>query len=63
MTLKQRFYLTLAALAGFSLLGALVMIWYTYRMEGLLTGITEQELAALRWPENSRRRWSTRRGS
>jgi signal transduction histidine kinase len=48
MTLKQRFYLTLAALAGFSLLGALVMIWYTYRMEGLLTGITEQELAAFK---------------
>jgi len=48
MNLKQRFYITLTALAGFSLLGALVMIWYTYRMEALLTGITERELAAFK---------------
>ncbi|MBW1647497.1 MAG: histidine kinase [Deltaproteobacteria bacterium] len=46
MTLKKRFYLTLLALTGFSLIGALVMIWYTYRMEALLTEVTEKELAA-----------------
>jgi signal transduction histidine kinase len=48
MTLKERFYLTLVALTGFSLLGALVMIGYTYRMEALLTGITREGLAAFK---------------
>jgi len=48
MTLKKRFYLTLGALTGFSLLGALVMIGYTYRMEALLTGITREGLAAFK---------------
>ncbi|MEE4607819.1 MAG: ATP-binding protein [Desulfobacteraceae bacterium] len=48
MTLKKRFYFTLVCLTGFSLLGALVMIWYTYRMEALLTGITEEGLAAFK---------------
>lgn len=48
MTLKKRFYLALVALTGFSLLGALVMIGYTYRMEALLTGITREGLAAFK---------------
>ena len=46
-SLSQRFYLILTALAGLNLLGGGVMIWYTYQIQNLLSGITEKGLAAL----------------
>ena len=46
-SLSQRFYLTLSALVGFSLLGAGVMIWYTYQIQNLLAGISDRGIAAL----------------
>jgi len=44
--LRYKLYLALSALGAISLLGALVMIWYTFQMQHLLTDIIEKNLAA-----------------
>ena len=46
ITLRGRIYTILTALVFITLMGGLVMIWYTYRMEGLLTSIIDKNLAA-----------------
>jgi signal transduction histidine kinase len=46
ITLRGRIYTILTALVFITLMGGLVMIWYTYRMEGLLTSIVDKNLAA-----------------
>jgi len=46
LTLRGRIYTILTALVFITLMGGLVMIWYTYRMEGLLTSIIDKNLAA-----------------
>ena len=46
LTLSGRIYTILTALVFITLMGGLVMIWYTYRMEGLLTSIIDKNLAA-----------------
>lgn len=46
LTLRGRIYTILTALVIITLMGGLVMIWYTYRMEGLLTSIIDKNLAA-----------------
>ncbi len=44
--------MTLIALVIITLIGGLVMVWYTYRMEGLLTKIIDQNVAALQAAES-----------
>ncbi len=47
MSLRARIFVVLTALVLITVAGAVVMIWYTYRMEGLLTEIIDQKVAAL----------------
>lgn len=47
MNLRTRIYLLLAALVFVTIMGGLVMVWYTYRMEGLLTNIISKNMATL----------------
>ncbi len=46
LNLKIRIYLLLAALVGIALSSGIVMRWYTQRMQGMLAGIVEHNLAA-----------------
>ena len=46
MNLRTRIYLLLTALVLVTLMGGLVMVWYTYRMEGLLAHIISKNIAA-----------------
>jgi len=46
ISLRFRIYSVLALLVAITLLGGLVMVWYTYRMEGLLTDLIDENLAA-----------------
>jgi signal transduction histidine kinase len=51
ISLRTRIYLILIVLASITIAGGLVMIWYTYRMENLLTLVTEKDLAAFETAE------------
>jgi signal transduction histidine kinase len=51
ISLRTRIYFLLIALAFITVVGGLVMIWYTYRMEHLLTLVTEKDLAAFETAE------------
>jgi signal transduction histidine kinase len=44
--LRARIYILLTALVTISLIGGVVTVWYTYRMEGLLTQVIDRHLAA-----------------
>ncbi len=44
--LRGQIYLILTVLVFIALMGALVTVWYTYRMEGLLIGIIDKNVAA-----------------
>jgi signal transduction histidine kinase len=46
ISLRFRIYSVLACLVLITILGGLVMVWYTYRMEGLLTVLIDENLAA-----------------
>ena len=46
LTLKTRIYLVLAALVAIALNSGILMLWYTQRMQGLLTGIIDHNLVA-----------------
>jgi signal transduction histidine kinase len=50
-SLKTRIYLVLAALVCISLIGSLVMIWYTYQMDRIMVQITEKEFATFQAAE------------
>lgn len=52
LNLRIRIYMILGAMVFITLLGGLVMMWYTYRIEGLLTSITDQEFAAYQAAES-----------
>jgi signal transduction histidine kinase len=45
--LRARIYLLLAGLVGVTLAGGAVMIWYTYMMGELFTGVINRDVAAL----------------
>ncbi len=49
--LRLKIYLILALLVFITLAGGSVMIWYTYRMEDLLSGIVDRDIAAFRVAE------------
>ena len=46
ISLRVRIYTILAALLFITFAGGVVMVWYTYRMEGLLTSVIAKNLAA-----------------
>ncbi|MGD2029471.1 MAG: ATP-binding protein [Desulfobacterales bacterium] len=46
INLRNRIYLVLAALVFITLLGGLITVWYTYRLEGVLTEIIDRDLVA-----------------
>jgi signal transduction histidine kinase len=48
MTLRHRIYLLLIGLLGITILGGLIMVWYTYRMQSLFTEIVDKEFSAFR---------------
>jgi signal transduction histidine kinase len=46
ISLRLRIYSVLASLMVITMMGGLVMVWYTYRMEGLLTDLIDENLAS-----------------
>jgi signal transduction histidine kinase len=51
ISLRLRIYILLAALVFITVAGGLVMVWYTYRMQGLLTQIIDRNVAAFQAAE------------
>jgi len=47
LNLRTRIYLLLTAVVLVTVMGGLVMVWYTYRMEGLLNDIISENMATL----------------
>jgi signal transduction histidine kinase len=50
-TLRFRVYSVLIGLVMITLLGGLVMVWYTYRMEGLFSNLVDRNVAAFQVAE------------
>jgi signal transduction histidine kinase len=46
ISLRTRVYLLLAALVSVTLVGGIIMVWYTYRMQSLLSDIIDRNIAA-----------------
>ncbi len=51
-SLRVRFYILLVSLLSVTLVGGLVMVWYTYRMQALLTDIIDRNLEAFQTAES-----------
>ena len=51
LNIRKRIYIVLAALVCVSVIGGMVMVWYTYRMDRILELITEKEFAAFQTAE------------
>ncbi len=51
ISLRGRIFIILTALVIITMIGGVVMVWYTYRMERLLTSITKKDLAAFQMAE------------
>ena len=51
ISLKNRIYLHLTAIFLVTLSGAAIMVWYSYRIEGVLTAITDENLVAFQRAE------------
>lgn len=51
ISLRVRIYLILIALVFITLAGGIVTVWYTYRMDHLLTAVMERDLAAFQTAE------------
>jgi signal transduction histidine kinase len=52
ISLKNRIYLHLAAIFLVTLSGAGIMVWYSYRIEGVVTAITDENLVAFQSAES-----------
>ncbi|OIN95492.1 MAG: hypothetical protein AUJ48_03055 [Deltaproteobacteria bacterium CG1_02_45_11] len=52
ISLRSKTYTILAALVFITLLGGLVMVWYTYRIEGIMNSIINRDLAAFQTAES-----------
>ena len=52
IVLRKRIYMVLAALVLITFMGGVVMIWYTYRIEALITAIADENLVALETAED-----------
>ena len=48
INLRNRIYIIITSLMLITLVGGLVMVWYTHRMERLLTSIVDKDMAAFR---------------
>ena len=46
LPLRTRIFLVISALVGITIMGGLVMIWYTQRIEGVLNTIIDRHIAA-----------------
>ncbi|HYQ60392.1 MAG TPA: hypothetical protein VEP29_05040, partial [Desulfatiglandales bacterium] len=46
ISLRVRVYTVLISLVAITLVGGLIMVWYTYRMESLLADLVDKNLAA-----------------
>jgi hypothetical protein len=46
INVRVRIYTVLTALVVITLAGGLIMVWYTYRMENLLSDLVDKNLAA-----------------
>ncbi len=51
-SLRVRIYVILGALVFITLMGGLILVWYTYSMEALLTSIAEKDLIAFQTAED-----------
>ena len=51
INLGTRIYVILIALVFITMAGGMVTVWYTYRMEHLLTSVTEKDIAAFQTAE------------
>jgi len=51
LNLRIRIYLLITMLIVITLTGGVVMVWYTYRMEGLLTRLVDRNVAAFQTAE------------
>jgi signal transduction histidine kinase len=51
ISLRARIYIMLSALVFITIIGGLVTVWYTYRMEHLLASVTEKDLVAFQTAE------------
>ncbi|MCJ7593673.1 MAG: ATP-binding protein [Desulfobacterales bacterium] len=51
ISLRIRIYFILITLVMITVLGGLVMVWYTYRMEGLLTDVIDRNVAGFQTAE------------
>jgi signal transduction histidine kinase len=52
IVLRKRIYLVLAALVLITFMGGVVMIWYTYRIDALITAVADENLVALETAED-----------
>ncbi|MBL0715146.1 MAG: MCP four helix bundle domain-containing protein [Desulfosarcina sp.] len=52
IVLRKRIYMVLASLVLITFMGGLVMIWYTYRIEVLITTVTDKNMVALETAED-----------
>jgi signal transduction histidine kinase len=52
IVLRKRIYLVLAALVLITFMGGVVMIWYTYRIDSLITAVAEENMRALETAED-----------
>jgi len=52
INLKVRICMILTALMMITLAGGIVMVWYTYRMQGLLTDVIDRDVAAFQAAES-----------
>jgi len=52
LTLRYRVLLILIGFVSITIFGGLTLVWYTFRMEGLLTSITEKDLVAFQNAES-----------
>ena len=51
INLRNRIYLISTALVFITLAGGMILVWYTYRMEGVLSQIIEKDMAAFQSAE------------
>jgi signal transduction histidine kinase len=51
LSLRARIYLILALLVGITLMGGAVMVWYTFQMDRIVSGIVDRDIAAFQFAE------------
>ena len=52
VSLRTRVYAILSTLVVITFMGSMVMVWYTFRMEEILTSITEKHLQTFQTAES-----------